>query len=133
MNAFMKFNRGMLKLPPHWRLWVLLLVSANVVAPLFFLHHPEAFVVLGAALLSMMLMTFLTARFGFTRIVGLGHILWVPMLAFLVTRLGDIPADDSFGVWIRTLFVLNGMSLIFDATDAIRYLAGERTETVTGL
>ncbi len=133
MKAFIKFNRGMLKMPLHWQLWLMLLVAANVVASLFFLHRLEAQVVLGTILASMALMTLLTARFGFTRILGLGHILWVPMLAFLFTRLGDIPASDAFGIWIRTLFVLNGMSLVIDAADVFRYIAGERNETVTGL
>lgn len=133
MNAFIKFNMGMLKMPLRWRLWLMTLVSANVVTPFFFLHHQEAQVVLVTILASMTLMTVLTARFGFTRIVGLGHILWIPMLAFLFTRLGDIPASDAFGIWIRTLFVLNGISLVIDAVDAVRYVAGDRQETVPGL
>ena len=83
MRAFIKFNRGLLKMPLQWQLWLMLLVTANVVAPLFFLHRLEAQVVLGTILASMTLMTVLTARFGFSRIVGLGHIIWVPMLAFL--------------------------------------------------
>ena len=133
MKAFIKFNKGMLKLPLHWQLWLVLLVTANVVTPFFFLHRPEARVVLGTILASMTLMTLLTARFGFTRIVGLGHILWIPMLALLFTRLGDIPAIDAFGIWIRALFALNGLSLVIDAADVIRYIAGERGETVPGL
>ncbi len=133
MKAFIKFNRGVLKMPLHWQLWLMLLVTANAVAPLFFLQHGEAWVVLVMFLASISLMTFLTARFGFTRIVGLGHILWVPMLAFLFTRLGDIPASDAFGIWIRTLFVLNGISLVIDTADAIRYISGDREETVAGL
>ena len=133
MKAFIKFNKGMLKMPLHWQIWLMLLVTANVVTPFFFLHRLEARVVLGTILASMTLMTLLTARFGFTRIVGLGHILWIPMLAFLLTRLGGIPAVDAFGVWIRALFVLNGISLVIDAVDAIRYIAGERRETVAGL
>ena len=133
MKAFIKFNKGMLKMPLHWQLWLMLLITANVVTPLFFLHHVESLVVLGTILASMTLMTVLTARFGFTRIVGLGHILWIPMLAFLFTRLGDIPASDAFGIWIRALFVLNGISLVIDAADVIRYIAGERRETVPGL
>ena len=92
MNAFIRFNRGMLKMPLQWQLWVMLLVAANLVAALFFLRRLEAQVVLGTFGASMILMTLLTGRFGFTRIVGLGHILWIPMLAFLFTRLGDIPA-----------------------------------------
>jgi hypothetical protein len=133
MKAFIRFNRGMLKMPLHWQLWVMLLVAANLVAALFFLHRLEAQVVLGTFGASMILMTLLTGRFGFTRIVGLGHILWIPMLAFLLMRLGDIPASDAFGIWIRALFVLNGISLVIDAMDAIRYIAGDRRDTVLGL
>ena len=132
MKAFIKFNRGMLKMPLHWQLWVTLLVVANVVTPIFFLYRLEAQVVLGTILASMTLMTLLTARFGFTRIVGLGHIVWIPMLAFLFTRLGDIPPIDAFGIWIRALFILNGLSLVIDAVDVVRYIAGERNETVPG-
>jgi len=133
MHAFIKFNRGMLKMPLHWQLWVMVLVAINVVAPLFYLHHVEARVVLGTVMASMALMTFLTGRFGFTRIVGLGHVLWVPMLAYLYTKLDHIPATDMFGIWIRALFVLNALSLMFDAADAVRYFAGDRQETVQGL
>ena len=97
MNAFIKFNKGILKMPFHWQLWLMVLVTANVVAPLFFLHRMEAQVVLATILASLTLMTLLTARFGFSCIVGLGHILWIPMLAFLMTRLGNIPAGDAFG------------------------------------
>ena len=133
MNAFSNFNRGILKMPVQWQLWVMLLVAANLIAPLFFLPQLEALVVLGTFLASMALMTILTGRFGFTRIVGLGHILWIPMLAFLFTRLDSIPPVDGFGIWIRALFLLNGISLVIDAIDVFRYLGGERRETVPGL
>ena len=133
MKAFLKFNKGVMKMPVHWQVWMMVLVGANMIVPIFFLNRLEAQITLASFLVSMVLMTVLTARFGFTRIVGLGHILWVPMLAFLFIRLGDIPASDAFGIWIRTLFVLNGISLALDATDAVRYIAGERNETVAGL
>ena len=133
MNAFIKLNRGMLKMPLHWRLWMMLLVAANAVAPLFLLQHVEARVVLLTFLASISLMTFLTARFGFTRILGLAHIVWIPMLAFLFTRLGDIPASDAVGIWLRTLFVVDGISLAIDTADAIRFISGDREETVAGL
>ncbi len=133
MNAFIKLNRGMLKMPLHWQLWMMLLVAGNAVAPLFFLQHLEARVVLVMFLANMALMTFLTARFGFTRILGLAHIVWVPMLAFLFTRLGDIPASDAVGIWVRALFVLDGISLVIDTADAIRFISGDREETVASL
>ena len=132
MHGFIKFNKGMLKMPVFWQVWVAVLVVTNL-APIFFLPRLEAQVVLGTLLASMVLMTLLTGRFGFTRIVGLGHILWFPMLAFLVARLGDIPANSAFGIWIRAIIVLNGISLVIDTIDAIRYIAGDRKETVPGL
>ena len=132
MNALTKFNRGMLKMPFPWQLWVMLLVAAIMFALMFFLHHHDAQVVLGFFLASMALMTLLTSRFGFTRIVGLGHILWAPMLAFLATRLGDISIGSALGIWIGALIVLNGISLVIDAIDVVRYLAGNRQETVPG-
>ena len=79
------------------------------------------------------LMSLLTARFGFTRILGLGHILWIPLVGWLAFRLGQIPADDAFGLWIRGVIVVNSLSLVIDGVDVVRYAAGDRKEMVTGL
>ena len=49
------------------------------------------------------------------------------------TRLDHIPSDDAFGVWIRVLIAINTLSLLIDAVDAIRYLAGDREEMVKNL
>lgn len=133
MRAFIKFNKGMMKSPIYVRLWLALLVTANMVVPLFFLGRLEAQVVLGTLLISMMLMTALTALSGFTRLLGLGHIFWFPMLYFLWTRLADIPANDFFGIWLRALMALNAVSLVLDVVDVTRYIAGDREETVKGL
>ena len=133
MNAFVKFNRGMLQMPVHWRLWLMLLITANLIVPLFFISQVEAQVVVGVVLASIILTTVLTALSGFTRLLGLGHILWIPLLYFLWARLGQNPADSSFGIWIRVLMTLNGASLVIDTVDVIRYIAGDREETVAGL
>ena len=133
MKSFIEFNKGMMSMPIHWQLWLMLLVIANMIIPLFFLNRLEGQVVLGTILASMILMTVLTGLSGFGRLLGLGHILWIPLLYFLWARLGQIPADDFFGIWIRVLMALNATSLVIDATDVIRYLAGDREETVPGL
>ena len=133
MKAFIKFNRGIMQMPPHWRLWLALLITANLIVPLFFIGRLEAQVVIGALLGSMILMTILTGLTGFTRLLGLGHIFWIPLLYFLWTRLDQIPADSAFGVWIRVLMTLNAVSLVIDAVDVTRYIASDREETVAGL
>ncbi len=130
MRAFIKFNKGVMKMPILWQLWLMLLVVVNLVVPLFFLDRLEAQVVVVALLASATLMTILTGVFGFTRLLGLGHIFWFPLLYFLWLRLGQIPADDFFGIWVRALMALNAASLVIDIIDVSRYIAGDREETV---
>ena len=133
MYAFIKLNKGLFMMPLPWKMWLLLLVAANVFVPLFYFQQLEAQIVLGTMAANMALMTFLTSRFGFTRILGLGHIFWIPLLGFLLTRLGNIPAGDAYSAWLRALLVVNSGSLLIDTVDVIRYLAGDRAETVQGL
>ena len=130
LSAFIKFNSGLMGMPFHWQLWLLVLVTANGVVPLFFLDRLEGKVIIATLLASMVLMTILTGLTGFTRILGLGHIFWVPLILFLWTRLGQNPASDLFGIWIRALIVVNSMSIVIDAIDVIRYLRGDKAETV---
>ena len=132
MNAFIKFNKGMLTMPIAWQVWLLVLVAHNMIVPLFYFVRLEAQVVFVTLLASMGLMTLITARTGFSRLLGLGHILWMPLLLWLWTRLPQIPADDFFGVWIRSLMVVNAVSLVIDAVDLARYISGNRAETVVG-
>ncbi|MCZ6577410.1 MAG: hypothetical protein O6950_13385 [Gammaproteobacteria bacterium] len=133
MRAFIKFNKGIMSMPIHWQLWLMLLVTFNLIIPLFFLNRLEAQVVVGALVASMILMTVLTAISGFTRLLGLGHIFWIPLLYFLWMRLEQNPADDFFGLWLRVLMILNAASLIIDVIDVGRYIAGDRSETVETL
>ncbi len=133
MKSFIRFNRGMMRMPFYWQPWLLLLVTVNVVIPLFFMGRFEAQMVLGAMVVNIILMTLLTGLTGFSRLVGLGHYPWFPLLFFLWTQLDRIPADDFFGIWIRVLMVLNALSLVLDTVDAARYVAGDREETVQGL
>lgn len=133
MDAFLKFNKGILRLPVPWRLWMLLLVFLNIVLPLFFIGRLEAQLTLVGIAVSMLLMTGLTALSGFSRLVGLGHIVWIPLVVFLTTRLPEVPASDFYGVWLRALLVANSVSLVIDLVDVIRYVAGDRGETVVNL
>jgi hypothetical protein len=133
MNGFIKFNKGMLRMSWPVKLWLFMLVIANAIAPLFFLHQVEAQVVVVAMMFGATLMSLLTARFGFTRILGLGHILWIPLIGWLAFWLGQIPADDAFGLWIRVVIAVNALSLVLDGVDVFRYAAGDHKEMVTGL
>ena len=133
INAASRFTRGLFKQPLWVQVWVGVLMCANGIAPLFFLGRLEAQIVLGAFALAGLLMTLLTARAGFSRLLGLGHFPWFVLVAFLWSRLGEIPASDAFGMWVRAVIVIDAISLLFDVADVARYAFGEREETVAGL
>ncbi len=133
MHAFLKFNKGIVRLPLPWRLWMVLLIALNLVVPLFFFDRLEAQLVLVTMAISMFLMTSLTALSGFSRLLGLGHIAWIPLVVFLGTRLSEVPASDFYGMWLRVLLVANSLSLVIDLVEVVRYAAGDREETVGNL
>lgn len=116
-----------------WQLWLMILAVFNLVGPLLFLGEIEARITLGVFLASFGLMIGLTALAGFSRLLGLGHFLWFPLLVYLWDRLSLHPPDNAFGWWLRGLMVVNALSLVIDVVDVARYAAGERGEVIAGL
>ncbi len=35
MKSFIRFDKGMMQMPMHWKIWLLLAVTVNVILPLF--------------------------------------------------------------------------------------------------
>ena len=62
-------------------------------------------------------MVVLTGLAGFTRLFGLEHFVWfpLPLLYYLWTRLGTMPASEPFGFYVRVLMVSNGASLVIES------------------
>ena len=86
--------------------------------------------VLVAMIVSATVMMAMSGKFGFTRILGLGHVLWIPLVFYLWTRLGQHAPDEPFGIWIRFLMVVNTVSVVIDVIDVVRYVRGDCAETV---
>jgi ABC-type branched-subunit amino acid transport system permease subunit len=106
--------------------WTLLLAAANLVAPFFFFGHLEAEIVLAVFFVNIIALASLTALCGYTRLVSLGHALWIPLVYFFWTQLADIPPNTFFGIWIRVVMVLNTLTLLMDAVDVYLYVRGDR-------
>ena len=104
---------------PLWvSLWVLVLMLVNM-ASLAFWREAVAQLILMNFLASAMLMMGLYARFGFTKILGLGHVPWIPLLAYVVTQ---IPAAEaSFKRYLLVLSVSMSISLVLDTIDVWNY------------
>jgi hypothetical protein len=106
---------------PLWvSLWVLFLMLVNM-ASLAFWQEALARLILMNFLASAMLMMGLYARFGFAKILGLGHLPWVPLLAYLMIQ---IPAAEaSFKQYLQVLSVSMALSLVLDTIDVWTYFS----------
>ncbi len=126
MKALIDFLGTIQTFPKPWVAWIYLLILANMIFPLVFVGTTEGKVVLGAFLFSIGFQTAIFSAKGFVRLLGIGHIAWVPMVYWLWTRLALAPPGSLFRYWLLATIVLVSLSLLIDATDVIRYLRGER-------
>lgn len=111
--------------------WISLLLLVNMVVPLFFLSTAEGQLVLAAAMAGALTQMVIFASKGFVRLLGIGHVYWIPLLGWLWVRFDEGVPDVLFRFWIMSVIVLNGVSLIIDGRDVARYIAGERTPHLT--
>lgn len=130
LKAMSDFMKGVRTLPIGWQVWLMVLVIVNLVIPLFLLGHTEAKWTIAALVGGMIIGNVLVKIQGFTRLLGLMHILWFILIPYLWGRLEFVPASDFFGVWIRSVLVLNGISLVIDISDIVRYIAGDRKSAI---
>ena len=112
---------------PALAVWISLLLLVNMVAPVIFITTREGQLVLAAAMVGAVIQMAIFSRQGFVRLLGVGHILWVPLLPWLWTRLGGLPPEGVFALWMTAVIVLDGISLVIDARDVWAYVAGDRT------
>jgi len=131
MKAMIGLMKAMMTgMPVPWRIWNGLLITVNMLIPLYYIHTLEAKVVIGSVMVGVTIMTVIFKSRGFVRLLGLGHALWVPMVPWLWTRLQDISFDSTFGYWLVAVIVIDSLSLIIDVIEVLRYIRGERTPTI---
>ena len=123
-NVLEIFGIVFLRFRPLPRLWNVWLVGVNL-ACLLLIRHPEAQAVLGVTCLAVVIMAVLYGRAGYKRLLGVAHLLWIPMFAWIATRMPGI-SDPMLKDWLLLLFATNAVSFIVDAADVSRFLRGER-------
>jgi hypothetical protein len=89
------------------------------VASVSFWQEPLAKLIFITFMISAMLIMGLYSRFGFEKIIGLGHILWIPLLAYVLMRIPTIEA--SFKIYLVVLAISIAISLVFDIVDVWKY------------
>ena len=113
--------------PIHWNIWMNLMGFMNFGAIIFALKDTRARVVVLAMIANIIFMVLLYNQFGYTRILGLSHIIfWTPLLAYLWKQRRAYPDHLWANRWMWGIMIINGLSLLVDYTDVIRYLLGDR-------
>lgn len=129
-DGTVRFFKGLLNSLPWIRAWVAMLVWIMVGGPMLFWDHFEARVILATIMFAGLLMSWLTGRYGFVRLLGLGHLPFLPLWAYLFDKARDYPHGDAFGTYLWIVLGVITISLAFDIADVIRYIRGERAEMV---
>ncbi len=110
---------------PVWiSVWSLILIIVNV-ASVGFWNESLAKVIFVTFMLSAMLIMGLYSRFGFEKILGMGHILWLPLLVYVLMR---IPAaSDTFKDYLIIWSIFTVISSVFDVVDVWKYFTSQKS------
>ena len=121
---------------PAWISWWINWIGViNIAAVVFFARwregrlrfgHIEAVYILAALVAVIVAIEILFRQFGYTRILGLSHVLiWTPLAIYLWRRLSLHPRNTVFGIYLRVLLVTIVVALAFDYADVVRFLTGD--------
>ncbi len=122
MRNPLRFFVDLMRQPLWVSLWVLFLMIVNM-ASVAFWPEPLAQLIATSFLVSAMLMMGLYSRYGFTKILGLGHLSWIPLLAYVLIQIPT--AEATFKNYLVALSVSIGISLVFDTVDVWRYFRSQ--------
>lgn len=123
MRNPLRFFVELMKQPVWVTVWVFFLIVINV-ASLGFWHEPVAKLIFITFIISVILMMGLYSKYGFEKILGLGHILWIPLLVYVLMQ---IPAVEfPFRSYLFVFSVLIAISLVFDIIDVWKYFRSRK-------
>lgn len=127
MRSTLGLMKRIMGMPFPWNCWVAVLGGVNIAGGLYYWNTQEGKLAIAAIAAAFVVMVAIYSRYGFVRLLGLGHVLfWIPLSIFLGYSLATAPHQGFFQAWIGSVVLLNGVSLVIDVVDVYRYLRGER-------
>lgn len=100
--------------------WVNILMAVNL-AGVFFWQQPVAQVVFYTFMVTATFMMLLYHKFRFERILGLGHVLWLVLVPYLVLEYSQLSGAIMY--YILSVIIINSISLVFDINDVYIYFS----------
>ena len=121
------FNEGFQSIAVGWQIWVYWMMALNTASIIFVKKHIPARVILAVWMLNAGSMMITAEYVGFTRILGLVHVVyWTPLAIYLLTEIKKIDQKNLYQKWITVLLVTIIASLILDYIDVLRYILSDR-------
>lgn len=130
----MSFSEAIATQPQWIQLWLNVLLLGAFVAPLLLLiwkaSRKAGVVTLVSSLIGGATIQYLFSVMGYVKLLGIGHILWLPVVVFLMAQQarGDMPNWPRRIIWF--IITVISISLVFDFIDVIRWVLGERAPMV---
>ncbi len=127
MKSFIELNKKILGMKFPWNLWVGLLAMVNMVGGLVYIRTMEGQLALACLMLAFLIMWGIYAKKGFVRLLGLGHLIaWPPLMIWYAKVLAQGNVEGAFNYWLMAVLVVNGISLVIDLVDVVRYSLGDK-------
>lgn len=123
----MTMNEHMLAQPLWVVVWMMIMGALHITAIPLAIKDWRPRVMIVAMLANMVVMSRLFHKYGYTRILGLSHVIfWTPLLAYLWKTRNNHPDRKWTATFVKLAMVIIFISLLFDYTDVIRYVLGDR-------
>jgi hypothetical protein len=129
----MTFNEAVATHAPAWvGIWLNILLLGAIVLPLSLFIWKQtrlvALVALIAGGVSVAGIMTMYGQLGYVKLLGLPHIImWTPLAFFLVHKIRAAEVTQAPRVIMGVVLATITISLAFDVTDVVRYIAGDRT------
>ena len=103
--------------------WVNILMAVNLTG-VFFWQEPIAQIVFYTFMVTAVFMMLLYYQFKFERILGLGHVLWLLLVPYLVLEYSQFSGAIQY--YVLSVIIVNSISLVFDINDVYIYFSEKR-------
>jgi hypothetical protein len=125
MKSFIEFNKKMLGMKFPWNYWMGLLILINIGGGLYYVRTIEGQLALVCMMAAFLIMWAIFVKRGFVRLLGIGHLIaWTPQVVWYTQMVGD--TAGWFYYWLMSAIVFNGLCLVIDMVDVVRYSMGDK-------
>ncbi|MBY0517547.1 MAG: hypothetical protein K2P81_11590 [Bacteriovoracaceae bacterium] len=129
LQAHEQFSLGMGQLHPFWIAWVFLLGIANFGIPLLNIRkHPVMAVTLAGAITGLPIGLILTSLFGFSKILGLMHFPWIPVIVYQAIVIRKKELTGRTLSFLKLSFTVSVISIFIDFYDVFQFLVSRQSK-----